>query len=116
MTADFDPTERTEHWQRQLRLQDWDVRTSVVRYHDMGVALGRCRSKVHGRDAIIEITCRADLHSDASEEDRDLEVTLVHELLHLKFPPVSRHQSEALEQAIEATARALVRLDRGIRR
>lgn len=102
-------------WQRQLRIQDWDVRLSVVRYHEIEGNIGLCKAKASSRQAIIQLCDPQDLHHDASDSDRDLEVTLVHELLHVAFPSdlEDGRTSEAQEQAIDSTARALVLLRRG---
>lgn len=105
-----------EWWQRQLRLQDWDIRASVVRYYlDPDGALGRTKVHASTREAIVTLTDPADHHPDSSDVDRDLEVTLVHELLHVAFPHDSPDGScsQDMERAIDSTARALVNLRRG---
>jgi len=114
VTAD-DLAPLLEFWQRQLRIQDWDVRLSVVRYHQIPGTLGQCKARVGSRQAIVSICDPDDIHPDASGADRDPEVTLVHELLHVAFPADMEDgtASTTQEQAIDATARALVLLRRG---
>lgn len=105
-------------WQRQLRLQDWTVSLLWTTYLDLDQCYGLSRVNRPVRHAFIRIarpeTCPED---DRPKDHLDPEATLVHELLHLAFPPDSGNEcSVALEQAIDATARALVNLHRGVRR
>ena len=111
--------ELTDYWQRQLRLQDWDVTVRVVRWHEVdGSPLGLCRVRWSTRDAEILLLDPQDYGPDRSGSDRDQELTLVHELLHIAFPGDRSDGScsTTMEQAVEATARALVALNRGHRR
>ena len=107
------------YWQKKLRIYDWTI----------GLAIGRKDSfDVEGRAGEIHIT---EANGSAkilildpvdypknSYIKQDMEVTLVHELLHLRFFPDARNKQEELlgmllmEQAIERTAQALVELRR----
>ena len=107
------------YWQKKLRIYDWTI----------GLAIGRKDSfKVEGRAGEI---CITEANGSAtilildpvdypknSYIKQDMEVTLVHELLHLRFFPDARNKQEEvlgmlfMEQAIERTAQALVELRR----
>ena len=107
------------YWQKKLRIYDWTI----------GLAIGRKDSfKVEGRAGEI---CITEANGSAtilildpvdypknSYIKQDMEVILVHELLHLRFFPDARNKQEELlgmllmEQAIERTAQALVELRR----
>jgi hypothetical protein len=107
----------TKYWQRQLRLEDWDI-TIVVPEHDP-----RCYAEIvhHVGHGTAKITlrnpaiCPPDLAGNP-----DLEISLVHELLHLRFAFVGikkeTPEEDLHELGIERTAQALVLLNRGERR
>lgn len=104
-------------WQRELRLQDWDVVAQYRRGHAMRDPdnQGECAWLPHKKLATIYILDPADYPPDASRP-QDVELTLVHELLHLHFAPfvAERDSAEdiAQEVAIDQIARALVALKR----
>lgn len=101
-------------WQDRLRLRDWEIRLTIG--HHFG-KVGTCRKLSDYKDAEIQI-----LHPTAIcptwMGNNDLEVTLVHELLHLQgeslddFIATSERWKDHQERFIELTAIALVRLRR----
>lgn len=120
-------------WQRRLRVQDWDVRVLVV----SAATLDGDRAAVHRitpkkRLAVIRLAKVEELSEQA--DDPDLEVSIVHELLHLHLwemtdalhaladelgalaaPLVAiahRQHEEAEERAVYALAQVLVALKR----
>ena len=105
------------YWQRQLRLEDWDVTVIVPDYDPEGAAK-ISTSNVMG---VAKITIRNPAITPPGRfGPEDLEISVVHELLHLRFPhidpAVSSLADQSYELGIEQTARALVRLNRGERR
>ena len=100
-------------WQKKLRLQDWNIDTSMV---------NKCRgagstflSKRY-KEARVSIL-NPDQWEDSWLGSRDIEVTLVHELLHLHAIPFDDFKEGspknlALETMIELIAIALVNADR----
>ncbi|MBX9601252.1 MAG: hypothetical protein K2X35_09615 [Bryobacteraceae bacterium] len=110
--------ERCRFWQALLRLQDWDV---FVRLVDElpGSALGRCWWLDEKEIATIRIL-RPERCDPARVPEQDVEVTLVHELLHLHFAAFTAEnntpQATAQEVAINRCAQALVGLDRARRK
>jgi hypothetical protein len=108
----------TALWQRRLELQDWQVtcqgfaRVTAIedRYHASTI-----RYVIKTREAIISLRDPIDRPADIWTPD-DYEVFIVHELLHLHFAPLNidddAPEDVAQEQAINALARALVRLKR----
>lgn len=104
-------------WQGRIRLQDWDVRTSLVRKRDMELENvgGECLWVLEKREAEIHLLDPVDWHP--LDPPQDVEKDLVHELLHLHFAPFMAADKESLaaktqEQAIEAIAKSLVALKR----
>lgn len=102
-------------WQRILRLQDWIVVTKIKRDRDMALegVCGECSWQLSKRMAAINILDPIDYPPD-SIEPHDMELTLVHELLHLHFAALHDQDENEIpeEQAIEAISRGLVYLAR----
>ena len=107
-------------WQQRLRLQDWDLKLSIVRVGDLGAGtLGDCDCHSVKRQARIRLLDPRDVEGQAFWFDGEAwnwHVTLVHELLHLHFHDLglewSGKESRPGERAIDAIAKALVVLDR----
>lgn len=101
-------------WQEILRLQDWDIYLKIGRFHEVhNEALAHCRHSTTKNSAEIMLRAPQDLRPTESwPGDNDVELTIVHELLHIKFAPLSipdRLEVEQ-EQIVESLARTLVRL------
>lgn len=103
------------YWQQVLRLQDWEVKVKLTRPWEMhhGSALGECLVNEHRQSARINIRHAQD--DDPNDPDC-IEDTLVHELLHIHTKALrvlaGDKDTVAEEQAINAIAGALVRLNR----
>lgn len=104
-------------WKKQLRLEDWDV-TVTVPAHDPG---GYARISHHQCYQHARMTIRhPEMLPPDAYANNDLEVTVVHELLHLRFAnvqfPKDGPEDIAHELGIERTAEALVAMSRGEKR
>ena len=81
------------YWQRVLYLQDWTIDIRIVRNWEMEDfhTLAQCEWYIQRKDAIIRILHPDDLqgvgHRFIYGEERDYDISLVHELLHLHFAP-----------------------------
>ena len=114
--------ESIAYWQGVLRLQDWNIELSLRRRCEMSVAnvIGSNHHWQDSKDSIIELPMPEDLLSYVKfqGEEKDYEITLVHELLHLHFAPFAAdedkdpHGNTYQELAINTLARSLVHLDR----
>ena len=110
--------EKCSEWQKILRLQDWDVRTSIVRERDMVTKESNAEITVNlqHRLAHMRIIDPVDFSPD-NTYPQDMERNIVHELLHIhKWPftvNLPDHLQEAEEQAINMITAALIRLHRG---
>ncbi|HBE80354.1 MAG TPA: hypothetical protein DDW65_21610 [Firmicutes bacterium] len=106
-------------WQKVLRLQDWDVKAAIVRYHELkdGCFFGYTSWELAKKFAEIKILDYQDYHL-RHWWDRDQEITLVHELIHLHMAPFKGDwkedslESAAFEHAIGCFSTALVMLKR----
>ncbi|OKP91318.1 hypothetical protein [Paenibacillus sp. P32E] len=103
-------------WQKVLRLQDWDVKTSIKRARDMNLdANGVITVHLEHRLASIRILDPLD-YSPEELHPQDMEKILVHELLHIHLFPMTKdyegHLATAEEQAINMITSSLIELSR----
>jgi len=101
-------------WQAALRLQHWTI---TIQYTRRLGASAQVRYFVNSLKAKIEVIDPIDYDADFCNEPQDAERSVVHELMHLHFAPISPdndspgHLHE--EQAVEALSRAVVAIKRG---
>lgn len=113
--------ERLHFWQRQLRLQDWDIAAEFATYQELGANnCGLLWSNRESKEARIRIL-RPEETPPASQiwGDWSREKFLVHELVHLYYLDwqTSNDREDpiyiAKEQAVEMLAGAFVSLAQG---
>ena len=114
-------SERLKYWQKELRLQDWDVSLQMLRSRDMSVddALGECHTFSDQKKAAIRILDPIDYEEvdEGMVRCLDHEYVLVHELCHLYFATKAIYDcqkavADDLELAVHLFAETLVRKDR----
>lgn len=102
-------------WQKILRLQDWDIRTSIARQREFNTTESNAEIKVNlqHRIAFLRVIDPID-YNDI--DPQDMEKDLVHELLHIHLWPVTEGATGPLEdveeQAINMIAGSLIQLYR----
>jgi hypothetical protein len=102
-------------WRQRLNLADWKI--SMVMSHASGLkpkTLGNIHWDANKKMAVIRVLDASDYQLSCREALADMELTLVHELVHLELSslprsPASRHEEEL---AVNRIADALLRLDR----
>jgi hypothetical protein len=106
-------------WQRRLRLQDWDVAVVVSRASELKPnTLGNIRWDYDKKTAVLHVLNPADYRMRFDAMLRDIEYTVVHELIHLEIAPVlsDLHRTDANrmeeEHAVNHMAEALLKLER----
>ena len=109
---------RMAWWQRRLRLQDWRIEADYCRRSNLPIttdtAAGCCRWDKAERLAFIHLVEEEDL-GKLDGPYRDVERTLVHELLHVVYAEAfDDDTSLGWERALNATAEVLVDLARGL--
>lgn len=106
-----------EYWQETLALRDWDVAVSVCREREFDAERreGEVIHQLSKKRAWIRLLDPTD-YSELPPATQDHELTLVHELLHLHFSPISipndTLEHTCLEQAIHLLSQSLVSLHR----
>lgn len=123
MTPKF-PTEAEirkmcRNWQRALRLQDWKIAISYGNTPEMvleeGYATGFNQVYDDHRESVIKIK-RPEKGEDPVGRSREIELTIIHELLHIPFYPLSKgrdgdeHVRLSEETAINQLAEAFLTL------
>lgn len=118
-------SERLAFWQRQLRLQDWEITAELANVHEVGSRCALSNVNPSCKEARIRILAVAEWPVPSERVGLwDLEYFLIHELVHLHLnawrgPAESDGDSMEYQQkegAIDLIAGALWRLERGERR
>jgi hypothetical protein len=106
-------------WQKRLHLEDWDISVAVARAGEMKPkTLGHIGWDRARKSAAIQVLDPADYRLPLDAILRDIEVTVVHELIHLEMmrmlPGLQRTESYRAEEerVVNHMAGALLDLDR----
>ncbi len=104
-------------WQKILRLQDWDVRTSIIRERDMVTTESNAEISVNVQHRLAQLRIVDPIdYGDDNLNPLDMERYLVHELLHIHLWPFTESLEgpfqDAEEQALNMIAGALIELKR----
>jgi hypothetical protein len=120
LLAEHFATERLWVWQRRLNLQDWNISVVISRATELKPkTLGNIHWDAEKKTAIIRVLDPADYKLPFEDMLKDMEFTVVHELIHLELSPVlsplERNDANRREEehAVNHMADALLRLDRG---
>jgi hypothetical protein len=113
-------SERLWVWQKRLNLQEWDLSVVASRANELKPkTVGNIHWDREKKTAIIRILDPADYNMPFDEMLRDIEFTVVHELIHLEMVPVlsdlqrTQENRREEEHAVNHMAEALLKLDRG---
>ena len=113
-------TEKLWVWQKRLNLQDWNISVIVSRASELKPkTLGNVHWDLEKKTAVIRVLDPADYRMAPNLILRDIECTVVHELIHLEIAPAlaDLHRTDANrvleEKAVNRMADALLSLDRG---
>jgi hypothetical protein len=99
------------YWQRRLQLQDWNVYILLSRPADLRPGtLGNIHWDMEKKSATIRVMDASGYTSDVTAMLKDMQVTVVHELVHLELAslPVSDADRSNQEYAIDHLTDALL--------
>jgi hypothetical protein len=102
-------------WQKRLKLQDWTIAVKLAPLsHLRPRTLGNINWDRKQKSAVISVMSPADYKLRGQAMLDDMEMTVVHELVHLHLSglPRSEDTKKVEEQAVNMLADALIRLDR----
>lgn len=112
-------TEKLWIWQNRLHLQDWNISVEMTRSNGLKPkTLGNIQWDLDKKTAVIHVLDPADYKMPFRDMLKDMEFTVVHELIHLELSPVlsplSRSEANRRdeEHAVNQMAEALLKLDR----
>jgi hypothetical protein len=113
-------SERLWVWQKRLNLQEWNLSVVASRASELKPkTVGNIHWDREKKTAVIRILDPADYNMPFNEMLRDIEFTVVHELIHLEMVPVlsdlqrTQENRREEEHAVNHMAEALLKLDRG---
>jgi len=111
--------ERLAVWQQRLELQDWNISLVVSHPSDLKPrTLGNIHWDAEKKTAVIRVLDPSDYKLPFDAILKDIEFTVVHELIHLELSPVlsplQRNDANRREEehAVNHMAEALLKLDR----
>ena len=102
-------------WQKRLHLEDWKVEVKIVRIWDLEQGtLGHIDWSVPHKTAVIKVLNPADYELPKEKVPADMELSIVHELVHLHLSalPLNKSSRNAEEQVVSMIANALLDLER----
>jgi hypothetical protein len=102
-------------WRQRLKLDDWQISVAMARLSDLPPkTLGGIRWDKTKKTAVIWVLDPADYRLPFRETLDDMELTVVHELVHLDLASLPRGQASrgSEERAVSGIAEAMLWLDR----
>jgi hypothetical protein len=107
--------ERLWVWQKRLNLQEWNITVLMARTGDLKPkTLGNIHWDADKHSAVIRVLDPADYRMPFQDMLKDMEFTVVHELIHLELSSLPRSEASRRdeEHAVNQIADALLQLDR----
>jgi hypothetical protein len=107
--------ERVAAWRQRLKLEDWRVTAVLTRRADLAPqTLGGIHWDKNKKTAVVWVLDPADYRLPYGEMLDDMELTIVHELVHLDLTALPRGQASrgSEERAVSGIAEAMLALDR----
>jgi hypothetical protein len=102
-------------WRQRLKLEDWRISAVMTRRNDLAPrTLGGIRWDKSKKSAVIWVLDPSDYRLPFQEMLDDMELTIVHELVHLELASLPRSQAsrKSEEHAVNGIAEAMLALDR----
>ena len=108
--------EKLSLWQKRLKLEEWTVTVITSQRDGLRVGtLGNIHWDPEKKTAVIRVLDPSDYQMPSDAMLRDMEFTVVHELIHLEFCASTRADQTSRadeETAVNHIAEALLQLDR----
>ena len=102
-------------WQQRLKLENWKISVNLTRLTDLKPkTLGNIHWDADKKTALIRVLSPSDYQFSCSDALKDIEFTIVHELIHLELAslPHSEASRREEEHAVNQITQALLELDR----
>jgi hypothetical protein len=114
-TAEHFITNALRVWQNRMGLDDWDIQVNMVRANNLEPkTLGNIHWDTDVKRATIDVLSPYDYTLSTPAMLNDMEVTVVHELVHLQLATLPRSDATRgqEEQAVVRITRALLNLSK----
>jgi hypothetical protein len=96
-------------WQKRLSMENWDLSVQVVRKAALDKdTWGSAEWDAEARTGVISVLDPQDYNLKGSELKRDMECTIVHELVHIQVSAFSPNNPEAQENLVNKIMGTLV--------
>jgi hypothetical protein len=115
LTAQSFLHEKLGIWQKRIKLEEWNISVKTVRLAELKPkTLGNIHWDSETHRANINVLSPVDYKLPFPDALKDMEFTIVHELLHLQLSSLPRNEASrsAEEKAVNALTEALLNLDR----
>jgi hypothetical protein len=97
------------NWQKRLGLDTWNLSIQLVRKSALDKdTWGNAEWDSETRTGIINVLDPQDYNLKGSELRRDMECTIVHELVHIQVSPLDSRDPEAQEDVVNRIMSALL--------
>jgi hypothetical protein len=107
--------ERVAAWRQRLKLEDWQISAVLTRRSDLAPeTLGGIHWDKKQKTAVVWVLDPSDYRLPYGAMLDDMELTIVHELVHLDLTALPRGQASrgSEERAVSGIAEAMLTLDR----
>jgi hypothetical protein len=114
LVAESFTAERLWVWQKRLNLKDWNIAVVLARTGELKPkTLGNIHWDAEKKSAVIRVLDPADYRLPFRDMLKDMEFTVVHELIHLELSSLPRSDASRRdeEHAVNQIAEALLKLD-----
>lgn len=96
-------------WQKRLGLENWNISVQVVRKTALDKnTWGNAEWDSDNRRGVINVLDPQDYNLKGTELKRDMECTIVHELVHIQVSPLDSGDPEAHEEIVNRIMAALI--------
>jgi hypothetical protein len=96
-------------WQKRLNMEDWNLSIQVVRKSGLDKdTWGNAEWDSDTKSGVINVLDPQDYNLKGTELRRDMECTIVHELVHIQVSPLDSGHPEAQEEVVNRIMTALL--------
>ena len=96
-------------WQKRLGLEGWDLSLQVVRKSALDRdTWGNAEWDAETKTGVISVLDPQDYNLKGSDLKKDMECTIVHELVHIQVSPIDSGNPEAHEEVVNRIMNALL--------
>jgi hypothetical protein len=96
-------------WQKRLGLERWDLSVQIVRKSALDQdTWGNAEWDSDAKTGVISVLDPQDYNLKGAELKRDMECTIVHELVHIQVSPLDSGNPQAHEEVVNRIMNALL--------